>query len=190
MLKQEIRKRYKEKRMTLSDDKVSFLSQSIVEEFVAFFKPKNGQKIHLYLPIKKFKEIDTQLLIDFSYKNNIRVFIPKMVGEELISIELKPHLELKLNAWGILEPSSLVDAGIVDFDFVITPLLYCDQFGNRVGYGKGFYDKLFSSLPPSTKKVGLSYFLPDESIDNVFDSDVPLDYLVTPNKVLSFSGDR
>jgi 5-formyltetrahydrofolate cyclo-ligase len=32
------------------------------------------------------------------------------------------------------------------FDYVITPLLYCDSFGNRVGYGKGFYDQFFQTI--------------------------------------------
>jgi 5-formyltetrahydrofolate cyclo-ligase len=62
--------------------------------------------------------------------------------------------------------------------------LYCDQKGNRVGYGKGFmtvFPKRFGD-----KKIGVNYFDPDENIDDVWENDIPLDYLVTPTEVLSF----
>ncbi|HAO28766.1 MAG TPA: 5-formyltetrahydrofolate cyclo-ligase, partial [Chryseobacterium indologenes] len=49
--------------------------------------------------------------------------------------------------------------------YVITPLLYCDRKGNRVGYGKGFYDGLFQNVLSETKKIGVNYFDPDEYID-------------------------
>ena len=72
------------------------------------------------------------------------------------------------------------------FDFVLTPLLYCDSKGNRVGYGKGFYDQLFSQLSSKTKKIGVNFFNPDENIDDLWENDIPLDYLVTPEDILSF----
>ena len=73
-----------------------------------------------------------------------------------------------------------------NYDFVITPLLYADQFGNRVGYGKGFYDRFFSEINRNAVKIGVSFFPPNEEIDDVSDFDVPLNYLVTPTEVLSF----
>lgn len=60
-----------------------------------------------------------------------------MVGDEIISIAYRPDTKLALNSWGIWEPVSDMAEG-VDFDQVITPLLYADKYGNRVGYGKGF----------------------------------------------------
>ncbi len=66
-------------------------------------------------------------------------------------------------------------------------MLYCDYKGNRVGYGKGFYDSFFETLSEETKKIGVNYFNPEEIIDDVWENDIPLDYLVTPDAVLSFS---
>ena len=93
-----------------------------------------------------------------------------------------------MNNWGISEPVSDEDYGILDYDFVITPLLYCDRQGNRVGYGKGFYDGFFEKVSVETKKIGVNYFNPEENIDDVWENDIPLDYLVTPDAVLSFAG--
>ena len=71
---------------------------------------------------------------------------------------------------------------------MITPLLYCDNQGNRVGYGKGFYDSLFENMSSTAQKIGVNFFNPDEIVDDVWEGDIPLDYLVTPTVVLSFAG--
>ena len=58
--------------------------------------------------------------------------------------------------------------------------------GNRVGYGKGFYDKFLSECNPETIKIGLSFFEPEELISDVLEGDIKLDYCVTPNSVFKF----
>lgn len=186
MKKAQLRKIYLEKRNELSKEEVRNLSEKIFENFVLQFKPIENQKVHIFLSIEKFNEVNTSLFINYFFQNKIRVFVPKMVGTKLIAVELTENSELEENSWGIVEPVSNEDCGIKHFDFVVTPLLCCDREGNRVGYGKGFYDKFFADLDPSTKKIGVSLFPPIEKIDDVSPSDVPLDYLVTPTEVLSF----
>jgi 5-formyltetrahydrofolate cyclo-ligase len=188
MLKSELRKIYLEKRKTLSKDEVLSFSESVFKQFVQFFKPKSGQKIHLFLSIERFNEVDTKSFINYCWSNEIQVFVPKMKGDELISIELTPSTVLEQNKWGILEPISNEDSRILDFDFVITPLLYCDTKGNRVGYGKGFYDRLFSEVSSQTQKIGVNFFPPNEDIDDVWENDIPLDYLCLPAETVSFTG--
>lgn len=61
-----------------------------------------------------------------------------------------------------------------------------EVFGNRVGYGKGFYDKFLSDCKPDVIRIGLSFFEIEENIDDVFEGDVKLDYCVTPNHIHSF----
>ena len=189
MLKSGLRKIYLQKRKTLSSDEVFLISEQIFEKFVQFFKPKKNQKLHLFLPIAKFVEIETQFILNYCLENQIRVFVPKVIGKDLISVEIFENSIYKTNSWGIEEPISNEDAGIFDYDFVITPLLYCDSIGNRVGYGKGFYDDFFANLSYKTNKIGINYFNPDESIDDVWENDIPLDYLVTPTEILSFGVD-
>ena len=188
MLKAELRKEYMQKRKALSDDEAFFLSEKIFGNFTDYFKPLPGQKVHIFIPIQKFREIDTKLFIDYFLSRNIRVFVPKVVNTKLISVEIFNDTHYEVNTWGISEPVSDEDSGISDFDFIITPLLYCDGKGNRVGYGKGFYDGFFENVSVDTKKIGVNYFNPDENIDDARENDIPLDYLVTPDDVLSFSG--
>lgn len=186
MKKSEIRKIYLEKRKNLSKDEVQELSEKIFNQFIMHFKPSENQLIHLFLPIKKFNEIDTNIFINYFFKNKIRVFVPKIVEKKLITVELKENSVLIENSWGILEPESNEDYVEKDFNFVLTPLLYCDYQGNRVGYGKGFYDDFFKNINSETLKIGINYFSPQEKIDDIWEEDISLDYLVTPTEVLSF----
>ena len=186
MLKAELRKKYMQKRKALSTDEAFLLSKKIFENFMGYFKPEEGEKVHLFIPILEKKEINTQIFIDYFLKQNIRVFVPKVVADQLIHIEIFEDTIFENSHWGIPEPVSNEDSGETFFHYVITPLLYCDTKGNRVGYGKGFYDSFFENISEDVKKIGVNYFNPDENIDDVWENDIPLDYLVTPTDVLSF----
>ena len=190
MKKSELRKKYLEKRKSLSDKDIFQLSNDIFKNFIHYFKPFSGQKVHIFISIEKFKEMNTCIFISYFLSRNIRVFVPKIADARLISVEIFEDSKFELNEWQISEPVSDEDSGILDFDFVITPLLYCDRHGNRVGYGKGFYDGFFETVSKGTKKIGVNYFNPDENVDDVWESDIPLDYLVTPTEVLSFFGEE
>jgi len=186
MLKAELRKKYMQKRKALSNDEAFLLSEKILDNFLDRFKPETGQKIHLFMPIRKFNEIHTGIFIDAFLNKNIQVFVPKVVENNLISVQINKNTVFETSSWGIEEPVSNEDSGELQFDYVITPLLYCDHNGNRIGYGKGFYDAFFRSISASCQKIGVNYFSPDENIDDVWENDIPLDYLVTPTEVVSF----
>ena len=93
--------------------------------------------------------------------------------------------DFRSGAYGIMEP----DTGLEKFDLddsstvVITPGLIFDENCNRIGYGAGYYDRFFS-LHPDVIKVGVGYDL--QIIDNldVEAYDVPLDYVVTNNRLI------
>ena len=187
MLKKDLRKIYLEKRMTLSKDEVNFLSERIFDKFILQFNVIENQKVSIFLPISKFNEINTLEFIKFLWSKKVNVFIPKIIDKDLISIKFTSETILIQNSWGILEPLSNQNEETV-FDYVITPLLYCDSFGNRVGYGKGFYDKFFQTINSDAKKIGVNYFAPTDIIDDISELDVKLDYLITPDEILSFSG--
>ena len=183
--KSELRKIYAEKRKSMSSAEVEDLSKSIFKHFLEAFDMSKVKNVHIFLPIKQKNEVSTWDFIRYFWDKGISVFVPKMVQNEIRTIQLKPDTPLKENGWGMLEPE---DDFVEDikYDIVITPLLYCDNNGNRVGYGKGFYDMFFSKIDHNALKVGVSFFPPVALISDVSEQDVPLDYLVTPTEVLSF----
>jgi 5-formyltetrahydrofolate cyclo-ligase len=89
------------------------------------------------------------------------------------------------NALGIPEPVSGLEVPVSKIEAVFVPLLAYDKLGHRVGYGKGFYDTFLQQCNPNTVKIGLSFFGPEEKIEDISAADVALDYVVTPEGVMS-----
>lgn len=185
LTKKELRAIYMEKRMALSQDEVDFLSQKIFKQFILQFNSIENQTISVFLPIKKFNEVNTKIFIEYFFENNNRIFVPKIQDGKMISVEIFPDTEFKINSWGISEPASDKSV-IVEYDYVLTPLLYCDRFGNRIGYGKGFYDQFFARHLGIRKKIGLNFFNPDKDINNILATDIALDGLITPDRYFEF----
>ena len=169
----------------MSIDEVNFLSDKIFEKFILQFNVSENQNIHIFLPISKLNEINTFSFIKQLWEMKINVFVPKIHQNKIISVKFTPQTFLKENSWGILEPVSSTNEENT-FDYIITPLLYCDKNGNRIGYGKGFYDQFFKTINAEAKKIGVNYFPPIDMIDDVSENDVQLDYLVAPDEILSF----
>lgn len=185
MEKSTLRKIYKEKRKQFSPNEIKQLSEGITKNFQQHFDITNVQNIHIFLPIEKQKEVNTWDLIHYFWDNEKNVFVPKISNSTMQSHQLTPKTSLEKNQWNILEPNNSPSQNI-HFDIVITPLLYCDNQGNRVGYGKGFYDQFFQNSNANALKIGLNYFPPNEKITDISPLDIPLDYLITPTEVLSF----
>ncbi|GAL62151.1 5-formyltetrahydrofolate cyclo-ligase [Algibacter lectus] len=94
---------------------------------------------------------------------------------------------IKKNNYNIPEPIDGIEILDDKVEVVFIPLLAFDTLGNRVGYGKGFYDRFLVKCKPETIKIGLSFFEASAEITDVFESDVRLDYCVTPERVYEFS---
>lgn len=190
MLKNEIRNSFHKQRIALSKelykDKCFRLSNR-------FFNDLNLQSIkvlHIFLSIDKNKEPDTWLIINQIQSNHphIKLVVPRVnvQDNQLENFYLDSIEQLVTNEWGIPEPVTGKKTPIEEIDIVLVPLLAFDIKGNRVGYGKGFYDKFLSQCPLSTKRIGLSLFGPVDQIDDVDEFDVPLHFCITPEKVYAF----
>jgi 5-formyltetrahydrofolate cyclo-ligase len=99
---------------------------------------------------------------------------------------LTDNTKIKKNEYNIPEPVNGLPVPTEMIDVVFVPLLAYDKLGNRVGYGKGFYDKFLNQCKPDVLKIGLSFFEPEELIEDVFENDVKLDFCVTSEKVICF----
>ncbi len=185
--KTELRKKYLEKRKSLSDIEIKGFSEKIFNRVKEYFDLEKINNIHIFISSEKLKEVKTNEFIKFLWEREKMVFIPKVSGKELLCCELVKETILKPNAWGIGEPKGKsISLDSVSIDMVITPLVYCDKKGNRIGYGKGFYDRFLSKINRNALKVGVSIFTPNEEIIDISPEDIALDYLVTSSEVFSF----
>src|SRR5690606_20730654 len=97
------------------------------------------------------------------------------------------HTVLHSNRWGIPEPVGGTEVGADILDAVLVPLLAFDTDGNRVGYGKGFYDRFLAQCRPESLKIGLSFFEPLPGISDVSEQDIRLSACITPHKTWWFT---
>jgi len=183
-----VRKTYLKKRQELSSSKFKEESSQLVQKTIELIKKYKPECIHCFLPIHSKGEINTILIIQYCWKNNINVVVPVSNFENgtLKNAEFRPHTKTKQTKNNITEPIDPIWEKNDNIDIVITPLLAFDPKGYRVGYGKGFYDRFFASLHKDAKRIGISLFKPCKGIENLTKQDIPLTHCVTPNKTYSF----
>jgi 5-formyltetrahydrofolate cyclo-ligase len=187
MNKEELRKIYQLKRKELSILQTEQKSQAICEVFFNSFEFSKISVVHLFLPIKNKNEVNTYCIIERFSKEypSIKLAVPKIDGNDFDSFLFTPSTELKENSLGVPEPVNGIPIAATQLDLVILPLVAYDRSGNRIGYGKGYYDRFLSNCQPHVIKAGISFFEPEDKIEA--DSfDVPMDFCVTPSKLYSF----
>lgn len=192
MTKKELRKLFKERRVALLPSETAAQSQAIARLFFASFSVADFQAIHCYLPIRRQNEVDTFPIIDTLQQEFPRtsIIVPRSLPEtgEMEHYLWTPNIELLPNQWDILEPnpSTSLHFPVPKIDLVIIPLLAFDHQGNRIGYGKGFYDRFLAQCRSNVLKVGVSFFDPIPTITDADTFDVRLDYCITPTNVWRF----
>jgi 5-formyltetrahydrofolate cyclo-ligase len=187
MFKKEIRLKYKELRRSLSENQIEELSLAIANE-VLLLPIWEKTYFHIFLPIEEQKEVNTEYILHLLSGKDKEICISKSDFEtrKMTSILLTDTTKIKKNNYNIPEPVDGIEVPSNKIEVVFIPLLAFDKKGNRVGYGKGFYDKFLAECHPITIKIGLSFFEPEELISDVTTSDILLNYCVTPNKVFKF----
>lgn len=190
MKKAKVRSFYKTQRKSLSSPQIEELSLQIANQTL-LLPIWEKEFYHLFLPIEKQNEINTEFLLHILQGKDKNVVLAKsnFSNMSLQHILLTDTTEIKLNTFGIPEPKSGIEIQPQQLDVVFVPLLASDKKGNRVGYGKGFYDRFLSNCKDDVQKVGLSFFEPIDEISDVNATDVKLDYLVTPEKTFQFKKD-
>lgn len=141
---------------------------------------RNNQKT-IYVPIvgQNFERSDMEL---------IQVIMPEKEDEDVLFYHNWPR-----NKWNIPEPPDdmpKIMASPGDLDLIIVPGLGFDRYGNRLGQGKGYYDRFLARVMNTSKKpyligVGLDcQLVPSTQTIPTNEYDFPLDLVITPNQVI------
>ena len=169
MNKKLLREKNLELRKKLNKKEASNIIVNKTLNFEPFLSAKN---ILIYYPLKY--EIDLLELLKIKNKN---FYLPKVQNDELLICPYSGNL--KKSDFGVMEPceDNLKDISLIDIAFI--PALAYDIEFNRLGYGKGFYDRLFAKKEFRALKIGVNYKeLIIEKIDtNNFDKKV--DFIIT-----------
>ena len=153
------------------DKKIAKKIDSIIQKS----KPKS---ILFYLPMDL--EVNLVSLMD-KYKKKLKVFVPFIVEESFKMVEYR--LPLEKNSFGILEPKAHFLAQ-KNVDLIIVPIVGMDRNMQRVGFGKGMYDRFYEKL----RQKPIVVFVQREacvSPKKVCDShDIQCDYYVTSKEII------
>jgi 5-formyltetrahydrofolate cyclo-ligase len=187
MFKKELRKKYLNKRFEINELEIEIKSKAIFTILISCFDFSN-KTISLFMPIKSKHEVNTFYLLNYFLGQSVKISIPKSIFEtnEIIHYEFKDLNQLELNEYNIPEPTYGNIINVENFDIVFVPLLTIDRYGNRVGYGKGFYDRFLNKCKKDCLFIGLYLFDEIEDIDDLNEFDLPLHFCVTPNQLLKF----
>lgn len=180
MEKSEIRRNMKRLRMMLSDLEKEEAANEVfsqLENSPAFMMADNILIYHS-LP----DELSTISFLR-KWKDRKHFFLPRVNG---VNLDLLPYIESELEkgAFDIEEPTGSNLADVDDIDMMIIPAVAFDRRGNRLGRGKGFYDRLLASTKATKVGVGYEFQLLQELPSEPHD--VPMNMVITQYSYLKF----
>lgn len=182
-MKEKIRKKIKEKRIN-----------HIIEEN----RKKSGKVKEKLFDLKEFKEAETilfyisyngevfthDMILESFFRKNIIVPVSNPDDYSLTLSHLKSWEELNPGSYGILEPrvEKIRKMKVEAIDLILVPGVAFDKKGNRLGHGKGYYDRLLEKT--NATKVGLAFEF--QIVDKIptDENDKPVDIIITEERVI------
>ena len=169
------------------DVKHTLLTQNCISLFKELFDSnlQQGKKLRCFCYLSYSQEAETDMLVETLQGLGVEVLAPRVEGEIMVAVPLGE--DLALSKWGIREPTG--DAYIGEVDCIIIPLLAVDRQGNRLGYGRGYYDKFLSTQKHA---VTIAYCYDFQVVTSVptETTDVPVQYIVTDKRTEKIKKDE
>ena len=143
----------KEMRLALKKEEVMECSKACVSKVLQFPELLEAKTVCVYMPTGN--EIDTTEIIRYCKENGKRLAAPRVNGDTMEFYYFTDETDMEQGAYDIWEPTG-TEAVEDEESLVIMPGVAFDLSCNRIGYGKGYYDR-YLSAHPHMKKVALAY---------------------------------
>ncbi len=143
---------------------------------------------YLQLP----EEVRTEHVVQWAMSPPNRLVIPYCRADGLELFRVESLTELVPGVFHVLEPAAewRSDAGRRVFpeevDIVLVPGVGFDRHGNRLGYGKAYYDHFLLNVPETTPAIGLAFDCQIAERIPTEPHDQPVDLVITESGVLPF----
>ena len=144
MTKQELRKKIKQ--IKLSSEYIKSSDDIIFNKLIGLQVFKNSKILFIYVSRKM--EVDTIKIIEYALNFGKVVCVPKCFEESTMkAYQINSLKDLECGSFNILEPKSYCkEINKENIDLAIIPCVTCDMNNNRLGYGKGYYDRFLIDL--------------------------------------------
>ncbi len=185
LTKYKIRQEILRIRNSLSETEIVSNSNIISNKVISTKEFKKAQSIGTYYPIRS--EVKTFEIIKHSLATKKTIGLPRIIDSNRIAFfkimeNSFEDIKFTKGKYGILE-NLMSDSIVEEMDLLIIPGIAFDLQGNRIGYGKGYYDRFLS-----TRKVSYIMGLAFENqiIKKIptTENDIPVDVLVTENRII------
>jgi len=179
MNKDEIRSRVKARKSLLSQNEKIAAARSVFEKLEHSAAFMLADKVLLYHSLPD--ELSTHEFLE-KWGKRKHFFLPRVNG---VNLDILPydHSRMAMGAFHIEEPTGDDTADISDIELIIVPGIAYDRRGNRVGRGKGYYDRLLSSSRATKIGVGYDFQFIDGDIPSE-PHDVAVDVVITESRRL------
>lgn len=171
-------------RLKIPDRKYDSDSAAIISRLQSQDEFKRARRIHSYVSMNDRKEVDTHPLLKDVIGSEKELVVPRInrSKNELDHVLVDNLGILVRNNWGVLEPRNGTEVAVSTIDLVIVPMVGGDEARNRIGYGKGFYDRFLALV--SCPTVGLAFERCITKKIPVEPFDIPLTKIITEQRVI------
>ena len=179
--KRAVRRAAIERRDLLSEGERAAKSERIVEHVLALPEVAAAGTVMAFWSFGS--EVQTSALIERLHQAGTRVVLPRVADGELATVAYRPGDPVAATSFGAMEPLGVELVPAEEVDVVIVPGVAFDRRGGRVGYGGGFYDRLFARTP-SVPAVAVAFAV--QLVDEVPQGrgDSLVDVIVTEDEVI------
>ena len=148
------------------------LSLAVIARLLAHPRVQTAQTIMLYHSLPD--EVYTHDAIEQLFAAGKQVLLPAVLDEE--HLELRPYQgenDLQLGAMNIFEPAGAPFTAYEQIEVVVVPGVSFDANGNRLGRGRGYYDRFLLQVPQAYK-LGICFDFQKVAYVPTGPSDVPM----------------
>ncbi len=177
------KKKLRKKFNLLRKKKYFSVSRNFYKPILKILRQKRQKKVSVYYPSNY--EVDTYHLIQILSKEKFSLSLPKTLRNGIIKfVNWAPNEALMVNKFGFLEPLNMTKKVVPDV--IIVPMLAFDNSRNRLGYGKGYYDKYLGHHKSKKKitTIGVAFSFQKYKKIPFTNSDVKLDYILTERGII------
>lgn len=186
MPKRTIRADFLAQRKSLSDQLWNQWSMDIQTRFLESDVYRHADSLALYSAFNN--EVLTDKVAQSAWSDGKQVVFPKVVDQGLRFFKIANLCQLKTGAFGIKEPLDRLEVQVAHLDIIVVPGVVFDISGHRLGYGRGYYDRVLDKIPPKTTTVGFAFdFQIIDTLPVIESHDRPLTMLITELRTIVFA---
>jgi 5-formyltetrahydrofolate cyclo-ligase len=187
MPKRPIREKLLIERRHCSAETCLRLSLMIQERLLDSRAYRQAGTVGLYSPV--LNEVQTERVARRCLADGKRLAYPRVTGDDLRFVEVADLGTMSPGTFGVLEPVGNQLMPVAEIDLLIIPGVAFDLEGNRLGYGKGYYDRALAVCRPDQERVGFAYEFQVVEQLPVAGHDCRLTCVVTEQRTLRFQAE-